>query len=116
MSPELEMARRGVETEPNAGDRHLEIDTRPFDCRLKVRYQPVERDRAIHQAPEHKPDEHGQDRGEGCEPPDDMMHAAPDAPSRPLVHDPACAPAVLTEFGRRATVAALAGIVRWECY
>jgi hypothetical protein len=45
-----------------------------------------------------------------------VMRAAPNTPSRPLVHDPACAPAVLTELGRRATVAALAGIVRWECY
>src|SRR5947207_8909947 len=109
MRPQIEMMRRGIEAELDAGDRHLETDARPLESRLEVRREPVQRDRPVHQAPEHKPDEQDQDGGKGGKPSEEMMRPPPNAPGRALMHDPApTPPPVLTGFGRRASVARVA--------
>src|SRR5207237_8735476 len=118
MRPQIEMMRRGIAAELDAGDRHLKTDARPFESRLEVRREPVQRDRPVHQAPEHKADEQDQDGGKGAEPSQEMVRPPPDAPGRALMHDPAPTPGppVLTGFERRARVPRGAGVGRWAGY
>jgi len=113
---QIEAVGHRIEAEPDARDRYLEADAGALERGFDVGREPVERDRPLHETPDRDDDEQDQDCGEGAEPSRHMMRAAPEAPRRALVHDPARAPAVLTGFGRRASVAALAGIVRWQSY
>ena len=109
------MVRRAIDAETHPADHDLETDPGPLEPRLDIGRQPIQRDRPLHQPPNDKAGDENQHRGNRAEPDNAMMHAAPDPPGRrapgvPTTRRFGPIRPVLTRFGRRASVASLAGI------
>ena len=115
--------RGAVDPEAHPRNRHFEPGPGALERRLDIGGEPIELDRALHQAPDAEQGDQDQHRGERAEPAQEMMCAAPDMARCPVVQQPvAMRPRIggggrrrwlpLTGLGPWASVAAPAGILR----
>ena len=102
LGPQIQLLRVAIDPEAHPGDRHLEADAGTLERRLDIGRQPVQLDRALHQAPDAEQQHQDDDRRQGADPAQHVMGAAADMPRRPAMQrGPSAAAGVSHRRGRR---------------